>query len=145
MFAHMLGSSYGRLWPTNKIGKGLGSFYHKEMNLGWTICKIRHHVFTTLDARIRNVKCKNKNALEVLKLRLVYCFDIPQNWALLYNKLGAKIPNAAQNWVNYPQMVAYKLVLFLSLRDISTPSLHAKPLNFVPLKVCTCVNSTFRK
>ena len=28
---------------------------------GW----IRDHVLTTLDARIRNVKCKNKNALEV--------------------------------------------------------------------------------
>ena len=28
---------------------------------GW----IRDHVFTTLDARIRNVKCKNKNVLEV--------------------------------------------------------------------------------
>ena len=26
---------------------------------------IRDHVFTTLDARIRNVKCKNKNVLEV--------------------------------------------------------------------------------
>ena len=32
-----------------------------------TTCKIRHHVFTTFDARIRNVKCKNKNVLEVLK------------------------------------------------------------------------------
>ena len=30
---------------------------------GW----IRHHVFTTFDARIRNLKCKNKNVLEVLK------------------------------------------------------------------------------
>ena len=28
---------------------------------GW----IRDHVFTTLDAFIRNVKCKNKNVLEV--------------------------------------------------------------------------------
>ena len=34
----------------------------------WTTCKIRHHVFTTFDARIRNVKYKNrKNVLEVLK------------------------------------------------------------------------------
>ena len=33
----------------------------------WTTCKIRHHVFTTSDARIRNVKRKNKNILEVLK------------------------------------------------------------------------------
>ena len=33
----------------------------------WTTCKIRHHVFTTFDARIiRNVKCI-KNVLEVLK------------------------------------------------------------------------------
>ena len=30
-------------------------------------CKIRHHVFTTLDAPIRNVKGKNKNVLEPLK------------------------------------------------------------------------------
>ena len=28
---------------------------------GW----IRDHVFTTLDARIRNIKCKNKNVLDV--------------------------------------------------------------------------------
>ena len=33
----------------------------------WQTCKIRHHVFTTFDARIRNVKCKNKNVLEILK------------------------------------------------------------------------------
>ena len=33
----------------------------------WTTCKIRHHVFTTFDARIRNVKRKNKSVLEVLK------------------------------------------------------------------------------
>ena len=33
----------------------------------WTTCKIRHHVFTIFDARIRNVKRKNKNVLEVLK------------------------------------------------------------------------------
>ena len=32
-----------------------------------TTCKIRHHVFTTFDARIRNVKGKNKNVLEPLK------------------------------------------------------------------------------
>ena len=33
----------------------------------WTTCKIRHHVFTTFSARIRNVKRKNKNVLEVLE------------------------------------------------------------------------------
>ena len=33
----------------------------------WTTCKIRHHVFTTFDAHIRNVKCKNNNVIEVLK------------------------------------------------------------------------------
>ena len=33
----------------------------------WTSCKIRHHVFTTFDARIWNLKCKNKDVLEVLK------------------------------------------------------------------------------
>ena len=33
----------------------------------WTTCKIRHRVFTTFDARIRNVKRKNKNVLEVFK------------------------------------------------------------------------------
>ena len=33
----------------------------------WTTRKIRHHVFTTSDARIRNLKRKNKNVLEVLK------------------------------------------------------------------------------
>ena len=32
-----------------------------------TTCKIRHHVFTTFETRIRNVKCKNKNVLGVLK------------------------------------------------------------------------------
>ena len=35
--------------------------------LTWTTCKIRHHVFTIFDTRIRNVKCKNKNILDVLK------------------------------------------------------------------------------
>ena len=30
-----------------------------------TTCKIRHHVFTTFDVRIGNVKRKNKNVLEV--------------------------------------------------------------------------------
>ena len=30
-----------------------------------TTCKIRHHVFTTFDVRIGDVKCKNKNVLEV--------------------------------------------------------------------------------
>ena len=39
----------------------------KWMPLFLTSCKIRHHVFTTFDARIRNVKCKNKNVLEPLK------------------------------------------------------------------------------
>ena len=44
-------------------------------NLNYT-CKIRHHVFTTFDARIRNVKCKNKNVLEVLKTFLKSFFKI---------------------------------------------------------------------
>ena len=33
----------------------------------WTTCKIRHQVLNTFDARIRNVKCKNNNVLDVLK------------------------------------------------------------------------------
>lgn len=73
---------------------------------------------------------------------------LSQNWALLYNKLGAEnTKRCAKLSLLSPsiQMVAYKLVLFLSLRDISTPSLHAKLSNFVPLKVCTCENSTLRK
>ena len=28
-------------------------------------CKIRHRVFTTFNTRIGNVKCKNKNVLDV--------------------------------------------------------------------------------
>ena len=28
--------------------------------------QLRHHVFTTFDARIRNVKCKNKNVLSLI-------------------------------------------------------------------------------
>ena len=32
-----------------------------------TICKIKHHVFTTSGARIQNLKRKNKNVLKVLK------------------------------------------------------------------------------
>ena len=39
----------------------------KWMPIFLTTCKIRYHVFTTFDARIRNVKCKNKNVLEPLK------------------------------------------------------------------------------
>ena len=43
---------------------------------GW----IRHHFFTTLDARIRNVKCKNKNVLEVLKsLKYISLFEPRQS------------------------------------------------------------------
>ena len=73
---------------------------------------------------------------------------LPQNWALLYNKLGAE---NNKRWAKLSLlspsilMVAYKLVLFLSLIMSSTPSLHAKLLNFVPLKVCTCENLMFRK
>ena len=40
---------------------------YKMNALFLTTCKIRHHVFTTFDARIRNVKGKNKNDLEPLK------------------------------------------------------------------------------
>ena len=39
----------------------------KFVRITWTTCKIRHHVFTSFDARTRNIKCKNKNVLEVLK------------------------------------------------------------------------------
>lgn len=45
---------------------------------------IRHHVFTAFDVRMRNVKCKNKNVLEVLKsskyisASLVSAFTISQ-------------------------------------------------------------------
>ena len=46
----------------------LALFFHWVKNpLTWTTCKIRHHVSTTSDARIRNLKCKNKNILKVLK------------------------------------------------------------------------------
>ena len=38
----------------------------------WTTCKIRYHVFTIFDARIGNVKCKNKNVLEVLNPRNIF-------------------------------------------------------------------------
>ena len=37
------------------------------MHIIGTACKIRHHILTTFDARIRNVKCKTRNVLEVLK------------------------------------------------------------------------------
>ena len=36
------------------------------INVYCATCKIRHHVSTTFDARIRKVNCKNKNVLEVL-------------------------------------------------------------------------------
>ena len=37
------------------------------VRITWTTCKIRHYVFTTFDARIRNVKCNNINVLEFLQ------------------------------------------------------------------------------
>ena len=49
----------------------------------WTTCKIRHDVFTIFDACIRNVKCENKNVLEVLK-SLKYYFALQ---ALPVNKI----------------------------------------------------------
>ena len=36
-------------------------------NLNYLQNRLGRHVFTTFDAHLRNVKCKNKNVLEVLK------------------------------------------------------------------------------
>ena len=42
-------------------------FFTGIEKITWTTCKIRHHVFSTFDASIRNVKCKNKNVLAVVR------------------------------------------------------------------------------
>ena len=50
-----------------------------------TTCKIRRHVFTTFNACIRNVKCKNKNVPEVLKSsKHISLFESRQSKILLF-------------------------------------------------------------
>ena len=58
---------------------------HPSVFVFSTTCKIRHHVFTTFNACIRNVKCKNKNVPEVLKSsKHISLFESRQSTILLF-------------------------------------------------------------
>ena len=58
---------------------------HPSVFVFSTTCKIRRHVFTTFNACIRNVKCKNKNVPEVLKSsKQISFFESRQSKILLF-------------------------------------------------------------
>ena len=87
-------------------------FFNKTFNaiqqsfFTWTTCKIRHHVFTTFDAHIRNVKCKNKNFLEVLKSSKYISLFEPRQSAkfsckIHWNSLRVRQCNVSQHGVFY--------------------------------------------
>ena len=72
----------------------------------WTTCKVRHHVFTTFDAHIRNVKCENKNVLEVLKsLKYISLFEPRQSTKfsckMHWNSLRVRQCHVSQHGVFY--------------------------------------------
>ena len=58
---------------------------HPSVFVFSTTCKIRRHVFTTFNACIRNVKCKNNNVSEVLKSsKHILFFESRQSKILLF-------------------------------------------------------------
>ena len=62
----------------------------------WTTCKIRHHDFTTFDARIRNVKCKNVNVkIKNVLTSIITCLILQVVQVILYEQTINIIENFA--------------------------------------------------